>query len=397
MAKIEVIKKAFRFLNESKAKVTILYGGAGAGKSYAIAQFLLLKRAIKYPNKRILICRKYNNTLRLSVYRLIKEILTQLNIPFTERISEQTISLLNGTELIFRGLDDPQRIKSSEFNYIWMEEATEFSYEDYVQLRLRLRRHTAGQRNQMYLSFNPISKKHWLYKEFFQRIQDDVNILKLTYKDNPFLTADFRKVIENLQNQDERLYKIYALGEFADLTNLVYTNYEITPIEGDLSDKIVYGLDFGFNNPSALVKVAITDDSIYILDEFYRSYLTNAELIQELKRFGVGNGLIVCDSAEPARIRELQEAGFNAVPCVKTNVLHEIDLIKRYKIKIAPHCVNFIKEIETYAWKTDRNGNILEEPVKFMDHTMDALRYAVYTHMHHAGTKIFDKQEWGVF
>ena len=394
---VQTIAKAYDWLERRKTKVNIIYGGAGAGKSYTLAQFIIFDILLSQKNKRVLITRKYNPSLKLSSIKLFHEILRELGIPYEEHKSEQLFVFHNGNELFFRGLDDPEKIKSMEFNYIWLEEATEFDFEDYIQLRLRLRRFTSDHRNKMFLTFNPISRKHWLYKEFFTKPQDDVSILRLTYKDNPFLNEDYCNMLEALQYQDERLYKIYALGEFADLISLVYTNYHIEEIEGDYSDRIICGLDFGYNNPSALVKLAITDSEIIVLDEFYKSYLTNSELIQELRKIGITNELIVCDSAEPARIRELQQAGFNAVPASKTNVLHEIDMLKRFKIRISPHCVNFIKEIETYSWKVDKNGNILEEPVKFNDHLMDAMRYAVYTHMYHAVTKIFDKQEWGVF
>lgn len=376
---MKVVGTIWDFLKDavySKARKIVLVGGAGSGKSYTTAQFLLAL-AHEYPDLAILITRKYNTTLRYTTIPLMHQLLKQFELEYLENKTEQIIVLPNASTIRFLGLDDPEKIKSAEFNIIWMEEATEFDYEDYLQLSLRLRRQNKHGVNKMILTFNPISKSSWVYKEFFTKEQPDTRIHRSTYQDNPFLSEDFIKSLHKLIEQDERYYKVYALGEFADIGKQVYTNYEIKNIDGDFSDKVIYGLDFGYNNPTALVKVATTGESIYILDEFYKSHLTNSELIEHLKQLNIGRHTIVCDSAEPDRIRELQLAGFNAVPAIKKNVLHEIDQIKRHKIIIDPRCVNFIKEIEGYSWKTDKNGNVLEEPVKFNDHLMDAMRYAV--------------------
>lgn len=377
--RLRVVGAIWEFLESTvlgKTKKIVLVGGAGSGKSYTVAQFLL-NLVHEYDDLSILITRKYNTTLRYTTIPLMHELMRQLEIEYLENKSEQILVFPTGSTIRFLGLDDPEKIKSAEFNIVWMEEATEFEYEDYLQLTLRLRRRNKHGVNKLILTFNPISKASWIYKEFFLTPQPDVRIHRSTYQDNPFLTADFIRSLKKLIEQDERFYRVYALGEWADIGKQVYTNYVVQEIHGDFSDKVVYGLDFGYINPTALVKVAITGDSIYVLDEFYRSYLTNSDLIAELKRQNVGKHIIVCDSAEPARIKELQLAGFNAVPASKANLLHEIDMIKRFKIVIDPKCVNFIKEIESYSWRTDKNGNTLEEPVKFNDHLMDAMRYAV--------------------
>ena len=392
--KVKVIEKIYRFLQQARAKEVVVYGGAGSGKSYTVAQFLIIDKLLSQRNKYLLIARKYNPSLRLTSYRLVLDVLNKLNVPYLEHKVEQTIELPRRNVIFFRGIDEPEKIKSSEFNYIWMEEATEFEYNDYLQLKLRLRRATET-KNQMYLTYNSLDG--WTKKQFYDRVDSDVEVLHTWYVDNPFLDEEYVQTLEKLIEQDEAFYRIYALGEYAEIKNKIYSNYTITNEVPTAFDEIIYGLDFGYNNPTACLRIGIKDNNIYILDELYERYKTNQELIEMLRDFVTEpNAPIYCDSAEPQRIQELIQAGYYAMPSDKS-VKDGIDFIKRHKIYITENCANTIKEIESYKWREDKEGNLLEEPVKFMDHTMDALRYAVYTHMYHAGTKIFDKQEWGVF
>ncbi len=392
--RVKTIGKIYRFLQQARVKEVVVYGGAGSGKSYTVAQFLIIDKLLSQRNKYLLIARKYNPSLRLTSYRLVLDVLNKLNVPYLEHKVEQTIELPRRNVIFFRGIDEPEKIKSAEFNYIWMEEATEFEYNDYLQLKLRLRRATET-KNQMFLTYNSLDG--WTKKQFYDRVDSDVEVLHTWYVDNPFLDEEYIQTLEKLIEQDEAFYRIYALGEYAEIKNKIYSNYTITNEVPTAFDEIIYGLDFGYNNPTACLRIGIKDNNIYILDELYERYKTNQELIEMLRDFVTEpNAPIYCDSAEPQRIQELIQAGYYAMPSDKS-VKDGIDFIKRHKIYISENCTNTIKEIESYKWREDKEGNLLEEPVKFMDHTMDALRYAVYTHMYHAGTKIFDKQEWGVF
>ena len=392
--RVKTIGKIYRFLQQARAKEVVVYGGAGSGKSYTVAQFLIIDKLLSQRNKYLLIARKYNPSLRLTSYRLVLDVLNKLNVPYLEHKVDQTIELPRRNVIFFRGIDQPEKIKSAEFNYIWMEEATEFEYGDYLQLKLRLRRATET-KNQMFLTYNSLDG--WTKKQFYDRVDSDVEVLHTWYVDNPFLDEEYVQTLEKLIEQDEAFYRIYALGEYAEIKNKIYSNYTITNEMPASFDEVIYGLDFGYNNPTACLRIGIKDNNIYILDELYERYKTNQELIEMLRDFVTEpNAPIYCDSAEPQRIQELIQAGYYAMPSDKS-VKDGIDFIKRHKIYITENCANTIKEIESYKWREDKEGNLLEEPVKFMDHTMDALRYAVYTHLCRMQTKIFTKDEWGVF
>ena len=395
--RVKVIKKIYSFLqNCNKQKEVVVYGGAGSGKSYTVAQFLIIEKLLNNRNKRLLVTRKYNPSLRVTTWRLIHEILEDLEIPYSENKTEQALQLPRRNEIYFRGLDDAEKIKSSEFNYIWMEEATEFDYEDYLQLKLRLRRATNSV-NQMFLTFNPVSG--WTQKQFFEQENDDIAILHTTYLDNPFLDKEYTEMLELLKEQDEAYYQIYTLGRYAILKNKIYNNYQVVSRMPEMYDEIIYGVDFGFNNPSVILEIGLKDDNIYITKELYETHLTNEELIERLKSFVYSkNAEIYADSAEPARIEEIARAGFNIYPA-KKDVKDGIDFLKRKMIYLNKDCVNTIKEIQMYKWKENKNGEILDEPVKFNDHAMDAMRYAVYTYYkwNKNRVSVFEKDDWGVF
>ncbi len=120
--------------------------------------------------------------------------------------------------------------------------------------------------------------------------------------------------------------------------------------------------------------------TLYVRELLYKTRLTNNDLIDELKKMNLRkNAYIFCDAEDPPRIEEIYRAGFNAVKSMK-EVKQGIDFVKRFKLKITKSSINLIKEIKSYSWKVDKNGKILDEPVKFNDHLMDAMRYAVYSY-----------------
>ncbi len=282
-----------------------------------------------------------------------------------------------------------EKLKSiANITNIWIEEASEITQEDFQQLDLRLRGKSKINK-QITLSFNPVSSQSWLKRYFFDRETENTTIIKTTYKDNRFIDEEYKKVIEELKETDYTYYQIYGLGNWGTPGNLIYHNYKVTENMPEQFDEIIYGLDFGYNNPSALVKVGLKDKNVYILQELYESKLTNADLIEKLKPLIENkNSNIYGDTAEPQRIEEISRAGYNIYPSDKS-VKDGIDYVKRQKIYIHPDCDNVIAEMQTYKWKEDRNGNVLDEPVKFRDHLMDALRYCLYTHSKTADPSIY--------
>lgn len=365
----------------AKARTVVNIGGARSSKSHSIAQLLILKAANE-PRKTIAVTRKTMPALRMTAQKLVLDLAKAYGL-YNPACHSKTDGLLriNSSVIRFFSIDDPEKVKSTEFNYIWMEEANEFDYCDYITLLTRLSaRAEDGERNRIYLSINPSDEDGWIPRRLLA--QPDTETIRSTYRDNPFLPKDYVDTLEALKDQDTSYYRIFALGEWGKRTNAVYAPprfIDELPLE---YDEVFWGLDFGYNNPAALVEVRLKDAVAYAREALYSSGLTNADLCRKLeesiepKRRGE---TIYADSAEPGRIEELCRAGFNVLPAEKS-VRDGIDAVKRACLHVTKDSVNMAGELRSYKWKTDKDGRLLDEPVKFNDHALDALRYALHTH-----------------
>lgn len=371
----------------------IYYGGSSSGKSVFLAVRCVLD---VLQGRNYLVVRQVSKTIRQSCWNEIVKAINRLGVRdyFNISKSEMVITAVNnGNQILFAGLDDVEKIKSTtpqngSLTDIWMEEATECSYGDYKQLDKRLRG-ASKHLKRMTLSFNPVYKTHWIYREFFGIWDDEktyaesetVSILKTTYKDNRFLTNDDRMAMEN--EKDPYFREVYTLGNWGVLGEVIFRNWHTE----DLSETAkayplrYYGLDFGFSqDPCGVVDVAYDRKRrrIYIFNEMCERGLTNTALADRLKEF-CGARHIACDSAEPKSIAELKNEGINAFPVKKgkDSVLHGIQWLQGHEIVVDTSCTNLRQEMTLYQWKQDKDGNTMAMPEDRNNHLIDALRYAL--------------------
>jgi len=196
------------------------------------------------------------------------------------------------------------------------------------------------------------------------------------------LPLELIQEIERLRDTDLNYWTIYGLGERGQRLEKIYHNWEVckaTNYPTNFKDTI-FGLDFGFNHPMALVEVGIRDEGIYLKEKYYEQGKITKDLIKELPVLIQNkNSYIYADHAEPDRIREIHLAGWNVHPA-KKDVEDGIDRVKSKKLFVHEDSVNMIKEFKMYKWKQDKDGRVLDEPIKLYDDLMDAMRYAIYTH-----------------
>jgi len=386
------VNQAYRGAKLSQNRFRILHGGAGSGKSHYMAQETVMNM-LKSGDYKYLIVRKTARSIRHSVFSLIVGLIDEYGLHklFTVNKTDMSIRCATGSELITSGLDDVNKLKSIfGINRIWAEEASEISYDDFIQLDLRMRGESPVG-HQMTLTLNPISELHWIKKTFFDIGYEDSFVLQTTYKDNQFIDESYKRRLEELKDQDYQFYRIYTLGEWGSLGNLVFRNWEKADLSGRNDfDNIFYGLDWGFaDDPFAFVKVNYDRKrkEIYILDQRYASGLHNRDVAEMIKPI-CGNDAVICDSAEPKSISELREYGVKAKGAKKGqgSVEHGIRWLQGHKIYIDESCTDVIKEFSGYKWREDKDGNVIPKPIDFNNHSIDALRYALESEMTNKGS-----------
>ena len=368
----------------------VLKGGSGAGKSHFACQKILY-RTMTEKGHRFLIIRKVKDTIRKSVFQLFQDYISKWNLSGEFKINKtiQTITFLgNGNQILFCGVDDPEKLKSMEgITGIWIEEATELAMKDFEEIDRRLRGifHTYMQ---IILTYNPILKTNWTHKRFFEHLTDedreDIIILTTTYHDNIFILND-KAYIRLLEGYTGNNRKVYTLGQYGHLENAVYTNWRMIDDKDFPDDEPDYGLDFGFIAPMALVKVVVDMEKrkIYLHEEYYKTRKTIKLFAEDIEEKGLKEKRFIADSEAPDKIEELiNDYGYSYIEGANKNkgsVIAGIDFINQFEILITKSSTNIKREIEGYERKKDKEGTVLEQPEKGVDHAMDAFRYVLYT------------------
>lgn len=382
-------KHIYDKLTDYSTFTEIHYGGASSGKSHGVIQKVVFKslQPWKYPRK-VLFLRKVGSSVYDSIFEDVKQCLETWGLLASCKVNNSAyrIELPNGAQFIFKGLDNPEKIKSIKgISDVVMEEASEFTLDDYTQLTLRLR-DKKHPKKQIYLMFNPVSKVNWVYNAFFVKKPKNTVIYQTTYKDNRFLDDLTKENIEELANRNEAYYKIYALGEFATLDKLVFPKYKKQLLNKDELSHIPsdFGLDYGFiNDPSAFMHVKIDEENkrLYILEEYVKKGLTNDKIAEAIKALGYSKEIIRADSAEKKSNQELRNLDIpRVIDVIKGpgSVMQGIQYILQYEIIVDERCVKTIEELENYTWKKDKATNeYINEPVDSYNHCLDAVRYAV--------------------
>jgi phage terminase large subunit len=343
-------------------------GGSRSSKTWSLLQ-LMVYLCFKQPGIYITIVRKTLPSLRDSSMGDFFEIIKELNLykETKHNMTQNIYEFDNGSQVKFLATIDGQNLRGKKRDILYINEANEISYDEYIQLALR----TTGT---IFLDFNPSDTEHFIY----EIIKQPKSILiKSTYKDNTFLGQNQIDEIEGLINTDENYYKIYALGERPIARSRIYNHFKL------FSDKVTssdwcYGLDFGYNHHSGLVKTTFIDNKVYIEELLYENQITVNDLCTKIRELISDNKPIYCDSARPDIIAQLKTTGLNAYSSNKS-VKEGIDSVKSAEIFVEVNSINLLKEYRLYSWKMD-GQRVLDEPVKLWDDILDATRYAIHSH-----------------
>ena len=385
------VPKFYPLLLDYSKRWEFWVGSAGSGKSYTIAQRIII-RCCKEPI-RVLVCRRYATTLRNSCFALFKEILGKWQLLPHVKIRETDMSIIfpNGSQIIMVGLDTEEKLLSlNNISTVWVEEAYEVEKSKVEQLNLRMRGHASNQ--QLILSWNPISKNSWLYKFTVEEPPENSVFIHSTYKDNPFLNAEYVAALDEMETRNPAKYRVYGLGEWGvDSEGLVITNWrkeEFDAMELAASGlEHRCGMDLGWIDKSAIVDTLYDRQNgiIYVFNEFYKSGCQLSELAEAIKSMGLKKSKIYVDAAEPRTIQYFKQEGINATACAKgkDSVKAGLMFLQDSLIIVHPKCKNFITELENFSYiKSKQTGEWTEDTTHEWSHAIDACRYGysdIYT------------------
>ena len=347
-------------------------GGSRSGKTYSITQ-LLVTIAISRPNTRISIVSHSLPHIKRGAYRDLRTIMESWKLWDDEafRYTDFVYQFENGSYIELFGLEDEGKARGPGRDILFINEANLIAKPLFDQLAMR----TTGT---IFLDWNPADFVSWVYD-----IADNQKNKRIhsTYRNNlSNLSANQVQMIESYKDlPDDFWWKVYGLGLRGASKEIIYTawkKYTDEPNSGD----VFYGLDFGYTNPSALVKITHYEGANYVEEILYERGLTLSDLTNRIKQILPKNALIYADSAEPKSIEELYRAGFN-VKAAEKDVWAGILSVKARPLYIHAKSVNLSNELQSYKWRKDKNDNIMEEPIKENDHLCDAMRYAIFTHL----------------
>lgn len=354
---VKVQRESYEAYKAGK-RIIVNQGGTSSGKSYGLSKLFI---ALAYKEKlQISFCSLSFPHLRKGIlrdWRTIMETAELYNVNEHTR-TEQTYYYPSGSYIEFFSVDDHLKVRGPRRDLLFINEANLIDFDTFTQLLLRTR-------IAVFIDYNPADEFHWIYDKVLTR--PDCAFIKSTYKDNPFLADETIKEIENLRNVDSNFWRIYGEGERGHSEGVIYTHWQ--PFSELRNAQSVFGLDFGYNNPTALIRVSENDQNLYWKEEIYQSHLTNSDLIPMIKQIVKPHESIYCDTAEPNRIEELRRAGIKAVPANK-DVKLGIDFVKSRKLYIDSGSANLLKEIKSYKYldQGKRKGNEPETPLKLNDH-----------------------------
>jgi phage terminase large subunit len=361
-------------------------GGTSAGKTFAILPILIDKCA-KNPLLEVSVVAESIPHLKRGAMKDFKKIMVSTGRWFDTRwnASDFKYTFANGSQIEFFSADNDAKLRGARRDVLYMNECNNMTFHAYTELASRTKQN-------VYLDWNP-TNEFWFHNEL--KGDSDVNFIIVNYLDNeacPESALNFILKAKEKSNTSQfwaNWYKVYGLGEIGSLQGVVFDNWQIVdaiPNEAKLEG---YGCDFGYtNDPTTITAIYKYNNQYYFDEVIYQTGLTNNEIAKLFKAKG-GNTYeyIYADSAEPKSIQELNNAGLNVVKAEKgrDSIMYGIQKMQVDRFYVTSQSTNIIKELRSYIWDTDREGNKLNKPIDAFNHSIDGIRYFFTTKDKHDG------------
>lgn len=435
------ISPAFEdFIFDWDYETYLLIGGYGSGKSYDVAFKLILK--LLEEQRKCLVVREVYDTIFDSCYSLFVEILASMNLLCSDtwewKLRERKrnkvlctksplrVRFPNGSEIIFKGMDKPEKVKSiNGVSIVWIEEAPEVKFTGYEELQGRIR--TPDVSMHFILTCNPVSRESWIYRHFFCSLDDKGEehvivdedefyrkqcIVKngVYYHhslptDNPWLPKSYIRRLDRMRSYDPHLYEVARWGRFGATGARVLPQLTVATNPRKFKAKVnelgpanqFFGFDFGFEESfNAVISMSVDRENriLYIWDEIYMNHITDPNFaalpeMQDLKdRLDAYNAsgiskMIVADNEDPKAISYYRQCGFRMRPCRNKfagSRLSNTRKIKRFeKIVVSPKCKNVIRELRDLTYAKAKNGDTIYDQFNIDPHSFSAIWYALDT------------------
>lgn len=376
--RVGLLPKQMEFI-ESQAKYTLMSGGRGSGKSEALCWAAL--REASFPGSEVLVVRKVMADLKATTLTSL------LNGPDAvvrpEWIEEHNkaegiLKIVGGGLIRYRGLDRGASVRSMNMSALIMDEAIDFSEEEFEELCYGLRNPHGSL--QVYLATNPSAPDadNWLYKKFFIDKEPDFKTITSSSYDNFFLPESFFKSFKYM-DPDRR--KRMVDGQWVAIEGSVFKNFKrsihVKQVLQTGYERYILAIDWGQTHLTAIILAGVKDNVITILKEYAKSELLLSQIKDKVKEIqSTYNDLtILYDPSAPILQNELGNIGIQ-LEKANNDRLVGLDRIRNrlgaQTLFIDSYCTNLIREIENYCYKKGT-----ETPIKKNDDCLDAMRYII--------------------
>lgn len=363
-------KKAWK---DDGVRVILNCGGTRSGKTYSILMLLALIAHGASLDGHPVIISVVTQTfpqLRTGAMRDFERIVPAL-LPsgsYEENKSNHSWKIRDSL-IEFFSADQYEKVLGAQRDYLFINECNRLGYEVVRQLMVRTSM-------KVFLDYNPVTS-FWVNDHILTR--NDYTLIHSTYENNKKHLSPAQIAEIESHKKDRNWWRVYGEGLEGRMEGLVFPDWDIVP-EFPEGCRVRYGIDFGFNDPTAIVRAGVIGDDLYLDELCYEVGLISADISSRLAYHGVQKRAdrIIGDSAAAVQIETLHRDGWNIHPCKKGpgSIMAGISTMKRYKIHLTATSQNLQREFLNYTWEKDKDEKAVDMPIDSFNHAIDACRYA---------------------
>jgi phage terminase large subunit len=367
-----IYTKALGKIRKMKSRIKVIQGGTSSSKTFSILA-VLINTAASEPNQQISVVSESLPHLKRGAIRDFLNIMKMTGRYIDSHWNRTNFiyTFTNGSYIEFFGVEDADKLRGGRRTHLFANEANRVSEEAYTQLAMRTSK-------DIYIDFNPTNR-------FWAHDIEGAELLILTYKDNEGLSKTIIDFLESHRNKAltstywANWCRVYLDGQIGSLEGLVFNNWSMIDTLPEEAELIGYGLDFGFtNDPSACIGVYRWNGQLILDEVIFRKGLLNSQIAKLLKDEGLGSNDEIYADNEPKSIAEIKAYGFNRIQKATKgpdSILAGIQILQEYQMLVTKRSINLKRELETYSWRKDKDGQTTNIPEDINNHAIDATRY----------------------